>query len=104
VAQQGFIEYVHQISGSISKKRRGHWMFTKFGAICLSQPVSGTYLPLALSSRKTNERNSSREGLRACFRHPVLLTFAAPPAGHDLPAKNHDYKRDRKLTWSLTTQ
>ena len=51
----GFIEHVRQISGSISKKRRGHWMLEKkIGAIRLNQPVRLLWLLACLApwSRK----------------------------------------------------
>ena len=38
-AWQGFVEHVCHFSGSVSHKRRGHWMLNKFRAICLNQPV-----------------------------------------------------------------
>ena len=38
-ARQGHIKQVCKISGSNSKKRRGHWHLKEFGVLCLNQPV-----------------------------------------------------------------
>ena len=60
-ARQGHTKYVCKISGSNSKKRRGHWHLNEFGVLRLNQPVYRICSMIVYSSFLQKEEGSRRK-------------------------------------------
>ena len=50
-ARQGFIKRVCKISGTFSRKRRGHWTLKELGVLCLNQRIRSLYMRMKLTER-----------------------------------------------------